>query len=266
MNERELFIAALHINDAAQRAAYLDQACGSDNTLRESVDALLAAHAQPASVLERPLAANLERSPAGTEPGPATAGSEEPASDVGETVSYQQEPQAPPSLIGSIIAGRYKLRQEIGEGGMGSVYLAEQMQPVKRQVALKLIKPGMDSAAVLARFESERQALALMDHPHIAKVFDAGTTENGRPYFVMELLSGIPLTEYCDQHRVAAHGSADPVPPDLLRRCSTLTRRASSTATTEADEHPGDESHDAQGVPKGHRLRPGKSHQRIAID
>jgi serine/threonine protein kinase len=105
------------------------------------------------------------------------------------TATLRPEEEAP--LIGTIIAGRYKLRQEIGEGGMGSVYLAEQLQPVRRQVALKLIKPGMDSKTVLARFESERQALALMDHPHIARVLDAGTTRDGRPFFVMDLVRGI---------------------------------------------------------------------------
>ena len=94
--------------------------------------------------------------------------------------------------------GPYKLLQEIGEGGMGKVYMAEQVEPVRRRVALKIIKPGMDSAQVIARFEAERQALALMDHVNIAKVFDAGATENGRPYFIMELVNGVPITKYCD--------------------------------------------------------------------
>src|SRR5262249_58746676 len=99
---------------------------------------------------------------------------------------------------GSVIAGRYKLLEEIGEGGMGTVWVAEQTQPVRRKVALKLIKAGMDSRAVLSRFEAERQALALMDHPNIAKVLDGGTTEAGRPFFVMEYVPGVPFTEYCD--------------------------------------------------------------------
>jgi serine/threonine protein kinase len=107
-----------------------------------------------------------------------------------------------PSLIDTIIADRYKVRQKIGEGGMGMVYLAEQLRPVRRRVALKLIKRGMDSRNVLARFESERQALALMEHPHIARVLDAGTTADGRPFFVMELVKGVPITEYCDTHRL----------------------------------------------------------------
>ena len=100
------------------------------------------------------------------------------------------------------VIGPYKLLEQIGEGGMGVVYMAEQTQPVRRKVALKIIKPGMDTQQVIARFEAERQALAMMDHPNIAKVLDAGATESGRPYFVMELVRGVPITEYCDQHRL----------------------------------------------------------------
>jgi serine/threonine protein kinase len=100
---------------------------------------------------------------------------------------------------GAVIAGRYGLLEPIGEGGMGQVWVAQQSEPVKRKVAIKLIKAGMDSRAVLARFEAERQALAVMDHPNIAKVFDGGLTQQGRPFFVMELVRGIPITEYCDQ-------------------------------------------------------------------
>ena len=98
--------------------------------------------------------------------------------------------------------GRYKLLQELGEGGFGVVYQAEQTEPVRRRVALKIIKQGMDTRQVVARFEAERQALALMDHPNIAKVLDAGATETGRPYFVMEMVKGIPITEYCDQAKL----------------------------------------------------------------
>src|SRR5262249_24487305 len=100
------------------------------------------------------------------------------------------------------LLGPYKLVQQLGEGGMGTVWMAEQNEPVRRLVALKVIKPGMDSQQVLARFEAERQALALMDHPNIARVFDAGRTDTGRPYFVMELVKGVPLTKYCDEHRL----------------------------------------------------------------
>src|SRR5262249_3644428 len=113
-------------------------------------------------------------------------------------------PERPAPMIGP-----YKLLQPIGEGGMGTVYMAEQTRPVQRKVALKVIKPGMDSRQVIARFEAERQALALMDHPHIAKVLDAGTTEGepggispGRPFFVMELVKGVPITKYCDEHHL----------------------------------------------------------------
>ena len=105
--------------------------------------------------------------------------------------------------IGSVI-GRYKLLQEIGQGGFGVVYMAEQVEPVRRMVALKIIKAGMDTREVIARFEAERQALALMDHPNIARVLDAGATETGRPYFVMELVRGIPITEYCDKESLAS--------------------------------------------------------------
>ena len=99
--------------------------------------------------------------------------------------------------------GRYKLLEQIGEGGFGVVFMAEQTEPVQRKVALKIIKPGMDTRQVIARFEAERQALALMDHPNIAKVLDAGTTDDGRPYFVMELVKGVPIIQYCDEHRLA---------------------------------------------------------------
>jgi len=255
MNERDLFIAALQIDDLARRAAYLDQACGRDNELRKRLDVLLAAHDRPASALERPLAANAAGIPMGT-PDPTTARSEMPASDDEPTASHHGETPAPATLIGSIIAGRYKLRQVIGEGGMGSVYLAEQTQPVKRQVALKLIKPGMDSNAVLARFESERQALALMDHPHIAKVFDAGTTSppfgggvwGGGPFFVMELVKGIPLTDYCDQHRLGL-----PERLALFRQICSAVQHAHQKGIIHRDLKPTNilvESHDGEPVPK----------------
>src|SRR6202011_3561136 len=101
----------------------------------------------------------------------------------------------PTACVGSVVADKYKLIEEIGEGGMGSVYMAQQTEPVKRAVAVKVIKAGMDSKAILARFEAERQALAMMDHPNIARVLDAGTTDGGRPFFVMELVKGTPITQ-----------------------------------------------------------------------
>ena len=117
----------------------------------------------------------------------------------------------PAEHVGAVVAGQYKLLEVIGEGGMGTVWLAEQTEPVKRAVAVKLIKAGMDSKAVLARFEAERQALALMDHPNIAKVLDAGTTDDGRPFFVMELVKGVPITEYCDERKLTPAAAAGAV-------------------------------------------------------
>src|SRR5262249_22712808 len=113
------------------------------------------------------------------------------------TADYEPIAERPGTVIGP-----YKLKEQIGEGGMGLVFVAEQQEPVRRKVALKIIKPGMDSGQVIARFEAERQALAMMDHQNIAKVFDAGTTESGRPYFVMELVHGVPITEYCDANKL----------------------------------------------------------------
>src|SRR5262249_54014986 len=104
-----------------------------------------------------------------------------------------------------IVIGTYKLMEKIGEGGFGLVFVAEQQEPVRRRVALKIIKPGMDTRQVIARFEAERQALAIMDHPNIAKVFDGGATPSGRPYFVMELVKGVPITSYCDQNQLTPH-------------------------------------------------------------
>ncbi len=170
MNERSIFAAALDIADPSERAAYLDQACGSKAGLRQHLDELLAAREKLGSFLREPA-----------------------------TLPPASEPvhEAPGTRVGP-----YKLLQQIGAGGMGVVYMAEQEQPVRRKVALKIIKPGMDSKQVIARFEAERQALAMMDHQHIAKVLDAGTTDSGRPYFVMELVHGVPLTRYCDDHKL----------------------------------------------------------------
>jgi tRNA A-37 threonylcarbamoyl transferase component Bud32 len=184
-----IFFAALERADPAERAAYLDRACAGDADLRARVERLLAARPQVGSFLEAPAPAP----PAGQ---PTNA--ESPSPPPGIT----SEDNRPQEAVGTVIAGRYKLLQKLGEGGMGSVFLAEQTEPVQRKVAVKLIKPGMDSAHVLARFEAERQALALMDHPNIAKVLDAGATNAGRPFFVMELVKGIPITRYCDQERL----------------------------------------------------------------
>ena len=127
--------------------------------------------------------------------------------------------------------GRYKLLEKIGEGGCGEVFVAEQSEPVRRRVALKVIKLGMDTRQVVARFEAERQALAMMDHPNIAKVLDAGATDTGRPYFVMELVRGIKITDYCDQHQLATRTGSN-CSSRSAGPSSTPTRRASSTATS----------------------------------
>src|SRR3954463_12240781 len=153
------------------RAAYLKGACGQDVSLRHKVEELLKEHFANDSLLAGPA---LE------------AGSSEVESQ-----------QAPAPML-----GRYKLLEKIGEGGFGEVWMAEQRQPVKRRVALKILKPGMDSRQIVARFEAERQALAMMDHANIARIFDADVTEAGRPYFVMELVRGLKITEYCDQHQL----------------------------------------------------------------
>src|SRR6266478_4580524 len=157
------------------RDRYLDKACKADIEFRRRVEALLQAYEQAGGFLGRSAADRPARAaqalPAGEKPGDRI--------------------------------GRYKLLQHIGEGGCGVVYMAEQEEPVRRRVALKIIKLGMDTKGVIARFEAERQALALMDHPNIAKVFDAGATESGRPYFVMQLIRGDKITEYCDQHSLS---------------------------------------------------------------
>jgi hypothetical protein len=183
MNERDLFIAALQQADRAKRAAFLDQACGADTALRGRLEVLLRAFDRAGGFLNQP-AAGEATGPFVFQPGVELA-----ATPAEET-------------CGAVI-GRYKLLQQLGEGGMGSVFLAEQQEPVRRLVALKIIKAGMDSHQVVSRFEAERQALALMDHPHIAKVLDGGTTASGRPYFVMELVKGIPITKYCDQEHLS---------------------------------------------------------------
>jgi serine/threonine protein kinase len=174
MNECDIFIAALDIESADGRTAFLDGACGSNSTLRSRVEALLASHSNAGTFLDQPA---FDGAPL----------------QVSEAVAER---------AGTLI-GPYKLQEQIGEGGMGVVFMAEQTAPIHRTVALKIIKPGMDTRQVIARFEAERQAVALMDHPNIARVLDAGTTASGRPYFVMDLVKGIPITEYCDQEKLS---------------------------------------------------------------
>ncbi len=173
-DEEAIFNAALAIGAADQRSAYLKSACGGDAALLDRLEALLKVHGSQVSFLEQA------------------------ASSLQLTLDVPGIVEGPGTVI-----GRYKLLEKIGEGGMAVVYMAEQRYPVCRRVAFKIIKLGMDTQNVIARFEAERQALALMDHPNIAKVFDGGTTETGRPYFVMELVRGVSITDYCDQNRLS---------------------------------------------------------------
>jgi tetratricopeptide (TPR) repeat protein/serine/threonine protein kinase len=166
-----IFCSAIEIESPDGRRAFVEQACGEDADLKQQVERLLHAHFHGRSILDAPVQ--------------PVATIDEPFTETAGTVT-----------------GPYKLLEPIGEGGMGAVWMAQQTAPVKRLVALKLIKAGMDSKQVVARFEAERQALALMDHPNIARVLDAGTTGAGRPYFVMDLVKGVPITKYCDEHRL----------------------------------------------------------------
>ncbi len=200
---RSVFDHAVELTSEAERQAYLDDACAGSLEIRQQVEALLRAYTDAGSFLEQPA--------------------------VGGDATVHQEPailEGPGTVIGP-----YKLLQQIGEGGMGVVFMAEQTEPIQRTVALKIIKPGMDTRQVIARFEAERQALAVMDHPNIARVLDAGTTNVdrsllernesvdlslrerefisrsematlGRPYFVMDLVKGVPITDYCDQQHL----------------------------------------------------------------
>jgi serine/threonine protein kinase len=196
MTEETLFHEAL-ARPAAERAAFLDAACAGQPELRAAVEALLAAHDASAELLDRPAALGPQAAP---DPAPPPSDATEPSPEGRSPVpTGDYEPGIEP---GAVIAGRYTLIEKIGEGGMGEVWVAKQTEPVKRKVALKLIKAGMDSRAVLQRFEQERQALALMDHPHIAKVLDGGLTADRRPYFVMELVNGLPLTKFCDDAKL----------------------------------------------------------------
>ncbi len=199
--EEALFSLALE-KPVEKRAAFLDAMCEGDPALRQRLEALLSAHEQPETVIV-------------------------PQADTARPTIKLDLADAPDEAVGQTL-GRYKLLEQIGEGGCGMVYVAEQKEPVRRKVALKVIKLGMDTKQVVARFEAERQALAMMDHPNIAKVLDAGTTEGrlpsrlpagdkdvaaplavGRPYFVMELVRGIRITDYCDQASLGVLGETN---------------------------------------------------------
>src|SRR5436190_10247121 len=176
LDEESLFKIAVQIDAPEERANYLRQACGDDLALYDRVAVLLQEHDEHPSFLEAP-------------------------ADIFSR-TFQMPALSPSAEAPGTVIGPYKLLQQIGEGGFGVVFMAEQVAPVRRKVALKVIKPGMDTRQVIARFEAERQALAVMDHPNIAKVLDAGATDSGRPYFVMELVPGVPITEYCDANRL----------------------------------------------------------------
>src|SRR5205809_101311 len=172
LDEEAIFNVARKIDAPEARRAYLQQVCGADAALRARVQALLLVHEGDKSFLASPTPVLVATVDDPIREGPGT------------------------------VIGPYKLLEQIGEGGFGVVFMAEQTRPVRRKVALKVLKPGMDTRQVVARFEAERQALALMDHPNIAHVFDGGETTSGRPYFVMELVRGIPVTEFCDHNHL----------------------------------------------------------------
>src|SRR3989441_10524868 len=223
-SEDEIFEAALQHATREKRAAYLNEACGDDARLCERVEALLKAHDQAGEF--------LEQTPAGVS-----------AKTFVVTTGMVPVTECPGDRI-----GRYKLRENLGEGGCGVVYVAEQEEPVRRRVALKVIKLGMDTKQVVARFEAERQALAMMDHPNIAKVLDAGTTENGRPYFVMELVRGIRITDYCDQNNLSTNQRLE-----LFRQVCNAVQHAHQKGIIHRDLKPSNilvTLHDGVPVPK----------------
>src|SRR5687767_8599901 len=197
MSEESLFELALE-TPTSERAALLERECEGRPELRRRIERLLSAHEKSDAMLDEKAAF--------ADPG----GSAAPGGGGTDAFTPPDKDVSPASTIavsataaeGAVVAGRYTLVHRIGEGGMGEVWVAKQEHPVKRKVALKLIKAGRDTKAVLARFEQERQALAVMDHPNIARIFDGGLTETGSPYFVMELVAGVPLTRYCDEARL----------------------------------------------------------------
>jgi eukaryotic-like serine/threonine-protein kinase len=214
-----VFFAALAKADAAERAAHLDGACAGQPELRARVDKMLAAHPKVGKFLEAGRAEDATRS------------------------------RIAPAAGGDVVAGKYKLLQQIGEGGMGSVWMADQTEPVKRRVAVKLIRVDRaGSATIVARFEAERQAIALMDHPHVAKLLDAGSTTEGQPYFVMELVKGVPLIEFCDSHKVGI-----PERLHLFMQVCQGVQHAHQKGIIHRDLKPTNilvESHDGKPVPK----------------
>lgn len=258
---KAIFLEALDHRAPAERSSYLDRACAGAPEVRGRVEALLAAIDQAGNFLEQPA---LTRGPVPVpvpvpEPDRGADGTEG-TSESGRTgAAPVDEPTVPddraiaagpagPEDGSAATIGPYALLQKIGEGGMGTVYLAEQSHPIRRRVALKLIRPGIDSRTVLGRFEVERQALALMDHPNIARVLDAGTASDGRPFFVMELVKGVPITDYCNECRL---GLADRL--GLVRQVCSAVQHAHQKGVIHRDLKPSNilvESHDGTPVPK----------------
>ena len=189
--EKAIFLSAIDLPSPVERDAFLERECGGDAALRRAVDELLQRHDRSVNVLDKvptpcvQLGRRLDEL--------ALRWSDDPTPPL--------EPASTADRAGEWV-GAYRLMEKIGEGGFGQVYVAEQLRPVRRRVALKLLKPWMDSREIIARFEAERQALALMEHPNIASVLDAGTTAAGQPYFVMELVRGVPITTFCEQRRL----------------------------------------------------------------
>jgi eukaryotic-like serine/threonine-protein kinase len=219
LNEKEIFNTARRLNSAEARAEYLQQVCGDNRDFFDRVTAILRGFEEAGNFLECP------------------------PSGIAATIEMPPMTEGPNTIIGP-----YKLLEQIGEGGMGAVFVAVQAPPMERKVALKIIKPGMDSREVLARFEAERQALALMDHPNIAKVLDGGTTAAGRPYFVMELVKGTPITEYCDRDKLTTKARLD-----LFVSLCHGVQHAHQKGVIHRDLKPGNvlvEVHDVTPVPK----------------
>ena len=219
LDERAIFGVARRLDSPEARAEYLQQVCGDDRELAERVIVLLNAFDGAKSFLEPPVP------------------------NVVATIDFSPVIECPGTQIGP-----YKLLEQIGEGGMGVVYVASQKEPIRRKVALKIIKPGMDTREVVARFEAERQALAMMDHPNIAKVFDAGATDAGRPYFVMELVKGTPITEYCDREQLSTRERLE-----LFVTLCHAVQHAHQKGVIHRDLKPSNllvEVHDVRPVPK----------------
>jgi serine/threonine protein kinase len=233
MSERDVFIAALQLGDPAERQAYLDGACAQQPELRRQVEVLLHLHEGAGRFLEHAAVG-----------APATGPF---ASDALSTSIGEKQ---------GMLVGPYKLVERLGEGGMGSVWMAQQTAPVKRLVAVKLIKAGLDSKQFIVRFEAERQALALMDHTNIARVLDAGAAEAGRPYLVMELFRGTPITRYCDEHHLTTRQRLE-----LFLPVAQAIQHAHQKGIIHRDLKPSNvlvARVDGKPVPKSHRFRGGQ--------